>query len=451
MSFALHKSDLTAWFASGCKPREQWRIGTEHEKIGFCTDSLRPIPYINPAMPERSIRNLLQSMASDGWQLVLEQDQPIALKSGLASVTLEPGGQLELSGAPLASIHETCLETNEHLTLLSLLTKDLGIGFLSMGFQPKWKREDIPWMPKKRYNIMREYMPKVGSKGLDMMLRTTTVQANLDFSSETDMARKMRIGSCLQPIVTALFAASPFKEGKPSGLLSTRADCWLDTDPSRTGIPACIFGDDFGFESYTEWLLDVPMYFVIRDGEYINCTGQSFRDFMAGKLPALPGETPTMNDWELHASTAFPEVRLKQFLEMRGADAGPQPWLCALPALWKGLLYDETALGQSWDMVTDWQHREVENLRQHVPTLGLNTAFRDTTVLTLAEQMFEIASGGLERIAELNSRNEDERIYLRPLIHAIEHKHTQAEYWLDAYHSSWHGNIDRAFFEAIHP
>jgi len=445
-TFTLTHADLIHTFARGCKPREAWRIGTEHEKIGFCIDTLRPIPYEG----ERSIHRLLESIGQHGWELVHEDGHPIALVHGAASVTLEPGGQLELSGAPLSSIHETCAETTDHLNLLRDLTETLGVGFLGLGFQPKWQRDEIPWMPKARYAVMRDYMPKVGSKGLDMMLRTATVQANLDFSSESDMRRKVRIGMCLQPLVTALYAASPFVDGKPSPWLSARAACWLDTDPARTGVPACVFDDDFGFEAWTEWLLDVPMYFVIRDRKYIDCTGASFRDFLKGRLPQLPGEKPMLADWELHSSTVFPEVRLKQYIEMRGADAGPWPWICSLPALWKGLLYDDDAMARAWALVSDWSHEEVCALRSAVPQTALKTPFRDTTVLALCEQMLDIARGGLANINNTNCQGENEERFLRPLVQAVTAGQTQAERWLAAYHGSWQGNIDRVFFEAMH-
>jgi glutamate--cysteine ligase len=441
------KNQLLDAFASGCKPREDWRIGTEHEKIGFCLDTLKPIPYEGT----RSIRHTLEMLASEDWNLEREAGKPIALKRGMASVTLEPGGQLELSGAPLVSVHETCQEVREHLRLLTQIRNDLRIGFLGLGFQPKWKREDIPWMPKGRYDVMRRYMPQVGAHGLDMMLRTATVQVNLDFESEADMARKMRIGYCLQPVVTALFAASPFVEGKPSGYLSYRARCWLDTDPARTGIPAMIFDDNFGFAYYMEWLLDAPMYFVIRDGRYIDCAGQSFRDFLQGKLAVLPGQFPTMDDWELHATTVYPEVRLKGFLEMRGADAGGKPWICALPALWKGLLYDEASIQRAWDMVANWTHEEVVSMRDMAPRTALKTPFRDATLLQLAETMLDIAGSGLERINYLSPDGKNEAIHLAPLMDAVTHCRTQADQWLDAYAHGWNGDVDMIFSEAALP
>ncbi|ATX80787.1 glutamate--cysteine ligase [Mariprofundus aestuarium] len=446
MTSHLTLDDLTNWFAEGNKPRDQWHIGTEHEKIGFCMDTLRPIPYEG----ERSIQSLLTLLADKDWQPVEESGKIIALKKGMASITLEPGGQLELSGAPLETIHQTCEETTSYHRILKTITDELRIGFLAMGFQPKWQRSDIPLMPKARYNIMRNYMPQVGSGGLDMMMRTATVQANLDYGSEADMAQKMRIALCLQPLVTSLYAASPFENGKPSGFLSRRGACWLDTDTKRTGIPACAFENDFGFAAYTEWALDAPMYFVIRDHIYIDCAGASFRDFMDGKLEQLPGEFPGIEDWELHISTLFPDVRLKQYMEMRGADAGPWPWICSLSALWKGLLYDEQAQQKAWEMIADWSHAEVVQLREEVPKSALATPFRKTTVLQLCKQMLQISRSGLERIDASNSAGENETIFLKPLESAVASGQTQAEFWLKLYNGAWNKNIDRVFFEAMH-
>jgi len=446
----IYREELADYFRSGCKPKSDWKIGTEHEKIGYCKNSLRPIPYFG----EKSIQHLLERLADwnydEQWLAVLENGNPIALKHGLASITLEPGGQLELSGAPLATIHETHDEVGRHFDLLRHLTTELEMGFLAVGFQPKWKRSDIPWMPKSRYNVMREYMTKVGTRGHDMMLRTATTQANLDFESEADMVKKMRVSYCLQPMVTALFAASPFKDGKPSGLLSTRADCWLDTDPNRTGIPACVFEDDFSFESWTEWVLDVPMYFVLRDGDYVDCTGESFRDFLEGKLPSLPGQYPTYADWELHVSTTFPEVRLKQFIEVRGADSGGWDWISALPALWKGLLYDEATLNKAWDMVKDWQHGDVVELMQNVPKTALKTSFLDKNVHHFAEIVLNLAKEGLNNIAVCDEKGRCEAQYLTPLFEVVSSGETQSDKWLKLYHGAWHQNIDCLFKEASH-
>jgi len=409
-------------------------------------ETLQPIPYDG----ERSIRKLLELLASKGWQPVEETGRIIALTKEGASVTLEPGGQLELSGAPLSTIHQTCTETTDYHKMVRLISEELRIGFLGLGFQPKWKQSDIPWMPKARYAVMRNYMPKVGSGGLDMMLRTATVQANLDFGSEADMNKKMRVALCLQPLVTALYAASPFEHGKPCGFLSRRAACWLDTDPNRTGIPECAFEDRFGFDAYTEWALNAPMYFIMRNGIYIDCAGASFRSFLQGKLPQCPGEFPTMDDWELHISTLFPDVRLKQYLEMRGADAGPWPWICSLPALWKGLLYDEQALEKAWQLVGDWSHAEVNELRRQTPRTALATPFRNSTILQLCESMLDIAQTGLMQLNNLNPAGENETLFLAPLQRAVASGQTQADYWLAAYHDSWHKDIDRIFFEAMH-
>ncbi len=345
---------LVAYLEAGSKPKSDWRIGTEHEKFGYTHDDLRPLPYDG----ERSVRALLESLAARfGWQPILEAGRPIALQRGRANITLEPGGQFELSGAPVKTLHETCCEVHEHLDQVRTVAAPLGIGMLGLGFQPKWKREDIPWMPKGRYRIMRAYMPKKGSLGLDMMLRTCTIQVNLDFDSEADMVKKFRVGLALQPVATALFANSPFTEGRPNGFLSYRSHIWTDTDPDRSGILPFVFEAGMGFERYVRHALDVPMYFVYRDGKYIDASGQSFRDFLAGRLPALPGEVPTLTDWNDHLTTLFPEVRLKRFLEMRGADGGPWRNLCALPALWVGVLYHDEPLDAAYEWIRDWTPR----------------------------------------------------------------------------------------------
>ncbi|HET6467122.1 MAG TPA: glutamate--cysteine ligase, partial [Geminicoccaceae bacterium] len=345
------RRQLIEFIAAGCKPKAAWRIGTEHEKFGFTREDLRPLPYEG----EGGIRALLEGLAARfGWRAVEEQGRPIALSRAGASVTLEPGGQFELSGAPVTTLHETCEEVHAHLDQVRAVADPLGVGMLGIGFQPKWRREDIPWMPKGRYRIMRAYMPKKGRLGLDMMLRTCTIQVNLDFASEADMVKKFRVGLAWQPVATALFANSPFTEGRPNGFVSYRSHIWTDTDPDRSGILPFVFEDGMGFERYVEHALDVPMYFVYRDGRYIDASGQSFRDFLAGRLPALPGEIPTLGDWSDHLTTLFPEVRLKRFLEMRGADGGPWRSLCALPALWVGVLYDQPTLDAAWDRVKDW-------------------------------------------------------------------------------------------------
>lgn len=438
------RQQLVDYLAAGEKPREAWRIGTEHEKFGFRTDDLRPPVFEG----EHGIRALLEGIASRyGWTIIREGETPVALSRGGASITLEPAGQLELSGAPLETIHQTCGEVNEHLEEVRSVADALGLGFLGMGFQPKWRRDEMPWMPKGRYKIMREYMPKVGSLGLDMMTRTCTVQVNLDFASEADMVKKFRTSLALQPIATALFADSPFTDGQPNGYLSYRSQVWTDTDADRTGMLDFVFDDGFGYERYVDYILGVPMYFSYQDGRYIDLAGQDFRRFMAGELPALPGTRATMKDWADHLTTAFPEVRLKQYLEMRGADGGPWGRLCALPALWVGLLYDDEALDAAWDLVKDFSMAERHALRDGVPRQALKLPFRRGTVRDLAQETLKIAAHGLQRRARLNRNGADERLFLEPLIEIVEANQTPAERKLELFRGAWGGSVDPVFRE----
>lgn len=438
-----HRSELVEYLESGGKPREAWRIGTEHEKFGFRLDDLRPPTFDG----ERGIEALLTGLTRFGWTPVQEHGRTIALTREGASVTLEPAGQLELSGAPLEHIHETCRETHAHLEEVSTVAKELGLGFLGMGFQPKWSRADMPWMPKGRYRIMRDYMPKRGNLGLDMMTRTCTVQVNLDFADEADMVRKFRASLALQPVATALFADSPFTEGRPNGYLSYRSHIWTDTDPDRTGMLDFVFEDGFGFERYVDYLLDVPMYFSYRAGEYVDLSGKSFRDFLRGRLEALPGELPTLRDWSDHMTTAFPEVRLKKYLEMRGADGGPWNRLCALPAFWVGLLYDDASLDAAWDLVKDFSREERHALRDGVPRQALKLPFRKATVRELALEALRISAAGLRRRAKLNKDGMDESRFLEPLIEMAEANETPAERKLALFHGAWQGNVDPVFRE----
>jgi glutamate--cysteine ligase len=438
-SFAQLVADLDG----GSKPPADWRIGTEHEKFGFRLSDLRPPTYEGP----QGIRAVLEALAQFGWTPVIEGGHLIALKKDGASVTLEPAGQLELSGAPLENLHQTCRETAGHLGELKIVSDRLGVGFFGMGFQPKWRRDEMPWMPKGRYKIMREYMPKVGGLGLDMMTRTCTVQVNLDYASEADMVKKFRVSLALQPIATALFADSPFYEGQPNGFLSYRSHIWTDTDADRTGMLDFVFAEGFGFERYVDYILDVPMYFVYRDGKYIDASGLSFRDFMAGRLSVLPGEKPTLADWTDHLTTAFPEVRLKRYLEMRGADGGPWSRLCALPAFWVGLLYDDTALDAAWDLVRDFSMEERNALRDGVPRHALKLPFRQSNVQELAREALKIAAHGLQRRARMNCNGVDERIYLESLIEIIEAGQTAAERKLELFHGAWQGSVDPLFRE----
>jgi len=439
------KGQLVEYLAAGCKPKEAWRIGTEHEKFAFLTDTLKPVPYEG----ERSIRALLEGLLERhcSWTPIMEGDYIIGLKDEKSggSITLEPGGQFELSGAAVSNLHQTCEEIHEHLGHVRDIGDKLGIGFLGMGFSPLWTLEETPVMPKGRYQIMREYMAKVGNLGRDMMFRSATVQVNLDFESEQDMVKKMRVSLALQPVVTALFANSPFTEGKPNGYQSFRSAIWLDTDPARTGMLPFAFEDGFGFERYVDYALDVPMYFVYRDGQYINATGQSFRDFMAGKLPALPGEQPTLKDWEDHLTTIFPEVRLKQFLEMRGADGGPWKILCALPALWTGLLYDQSALDAAWDLVRDWTEDERQQLRQDVPKEALKARIKGRTVRAIAQDVLAIARATLDKRNLTGCRNLTESRFLDVLDEIVEFGETQSDVLLELYEGRWQGDVSHVF------
>jgi len=429
--------------ASGEKPREAWRIGTEHEKFGFRLEDLRPPTFDG----ERGIEALLKGLARFGWTPFEEHGHVIALTKGLASVTLEPAGQLELSGAPVETLHDTCREVGSHLREVREVADELGLGFLGMGFQPKWRRDEMPWMPKGRYRIMREYMPKVGTLGLDMMTRTCTVQVNLDYASEADMVKKFRVSLALQPVATALFADSPFTDGKPNGYLSYRSHIWTDTDRDRTGMLDFVFEDGFGYERYVDYLLDVPMYFSYRDGEYIDASGKSFRTFLRGELDVLPGALPTIRDWNDHMTTAFPEVRLKKFLEMRGADGGPWNRLCALPAFWVGLLYDDAALDAAWDLVRDFSMAERNALRDDVPRHALKTPFRGGTLRDIAIEALKIADAGLRRRARADSCGVDESGFIAPLLEIAEAGETPAERKLALFHGAWNGSVDPVFRE----
>ena len=433
------RTQLIESVEQGNKPAANWRIGTEHEKFAFKWKDYRRLPYDG----ECGIRALLEGLQRFGWAPLREKDTLIGLKRGDASVSLEPGGQLELAGAPLENIHQTCDEVHIHLAEAEAVTKEMGAGLIGLGSDPKWQRADVPWMPKGRYRIMRDYMPKRGSLGLDMMLRTCTVQVNLDYASEADMVKKFRVGLALQPVATALFANSPFTEGKPNGFRSWRAQIWTDTDPDRTGMLPFAFEDGFGFERWVDYILDVPMYFVYRDGRYLDASGQSFRDFMDGRLPALPGEMPTLSDWADHMTTAFPEVRVKTFLEMRGADGGPWKSLCGLPAFWVGLLYDRSALDAAWDLVRDWSAEEREALRLNVARDGFQAPFRGATVSELALRVLEIAQAGLSARRVLDKAGNDETGFLQALQDRAAAGKSPADQLLEDYAGEWDGDIDR--------
>lgn len=436
--------DLAAYLESGCKPKDAWRIGTEHEKFGYCTDTLKPLPYDGP----RSIRAMLEGLRDRfGWQPVLEQDKIIGLSQNGANVSLEPGGQLELSGAPLETIHQTCDEVNEHLREVQAVADGIGARFIGLGAAPIWRHEDMPMMPKGRYRLMTDYMDRVGTMGKTMMYRTCTVQVNLDFASEADMVKKFRVALALQPVATALFANSPFLDGRPNGRKSWRSHIWQNLDPARTGMLPFVFEDGMGFERYVDYVLDVPMYFVYRDGRYIDALGQSFRDFLKGELPALPGEKPTLSDWADHLTTIFPEARIKKYMETRGADGGPWRRLCALPAFWVGLLYDQAALDAAWDLVRGWDAETRDALRAAASIDALQGEANGIRMLDLAREAVRIAEAGLKARAcpGAGGMVPDETHFLNALQESVETGKVPADELLEKYHGEWAGDLSRIY------
>jgi glutamate--cysteine ligase len=443
------RADLVSVFAAGEKPRSDWRIGTEHEKFVY-----RVADHSAPSWDEPGgIRDLLTGLTEFGWRPIFEngpngQTNIIALAGADGTISLEPAGQFELSGAQLENLHQTCTEAARHLQQCKAVGERLGLGFLGLGMWHDKTRAELPIMPKGRYAIMLNYMPKVGGHGLDMMLRTCTIQTNLDYASEADMVKKFRVGLALQPVATALFANSPFTEGKPNGFKSFRSHIWEDTDPDRTGMLPFVFEDGFGYERYADYALDVPMYFVYRDGKYIDVAGESFRAFLEGKLPQLPGEKPLLSDWIDHLSTAFPEVRLKSFLEMRGADGGRWGKICALPALWVGLLYDDLALDEAWELVRHWSIAEREQLRRDVPRLALEASVPgDRSMREFAGQVLDVAAAGLTRRARLNSAGDNEGGFLDPLRDVVATGMTPADRLLARYHGAWNGDVSHIYEE----
>ena len=441
-----HRDQLLAPMIKGEKPATAWRIGTEHEKLVYATANHHAPSYAEPG----GIRDLLMALTDYGWEPVIESGNVIALTGSDGAVSLEPAGQLELSGAPLENLHQTCAETGRHLDQVKAIGAKTGTGFLGLGMWPDKRRDELPIMPKGRYAIMLGHMPRVGSMGLDMMLRTCTIQVNLDYSSEADMAQKFRTSLALQPLATALFANSPFTEGRPNGFLSYRSHIWSDTDPHRTGMLPFVFEDGFGYDRYAEYMLDVPMYFVFREGKYIDAAGHSFRDFLKGKLSVLPGELPRASDWVDHLSTAFPEVRLKSFLEMRGADGGPWGTICALPAFWVGLLYDQAALDAAWDLVKHWDMDGREALRTAVPKLGLDAPLPGGgTLKDIAAEVLAISRSGLNARARLNSAGDNESGFLAPLDEIVASGKVPAQRLLDKFHGEWGGDISRVYEDSF--
>ncbi len=448
------RDELVRWFEQGSKPADSFRIGIEHEKFPFHRDRLTPVPYDGDSESGRGgIRALLDGLRErQGWQAIEEDGRPIGLSNDDVggAISLEPGGQFELSGAPLRTLHEARAELSDHLENLKAVAEPLGIGFLGLGGSPKWTLAETPVMPKGRYRLMATYMPKVGTRGLDMMFRTCTVQANLDYADEADMVRKLRVSLALQPVATALFANSPFTEGKPNGFLSWRSHVWLDTDNARSGMMAFAFEPGMGFERYVDYALDVPMYFVKRGTRYHDVTGMSFRDLLAGKLEALPGERATLSDWANHLSTIFPEVRLKRYLEMRGADVGSAEMITALGALFAGLLYDREALAASCDLVASWTSELQQKMRDEVATRGFSTIIMGRSLREIAREILEIARGGLRRRAYRDAHGHDETVYLAPLFDLVERGQTTAERLLERYRGAWGGSVDPVFIECAY-
>ncbi|SUZ33095.1 Glutamate--cysteine ligase EgtA [Roseibaca ekhonensis] len=439
-----NKAQLAEYLAAGCKPKDQWRIGTEHEKFGYCRDTLNPLPYDGP----RSIRAVLEGLRDRfGWAPVLEAGHIIGLEKDGANVSLEPGGQLELSGAPLDNIHQTCDEVNQHLREVRSVAEEIGVEFIGLGAAPVWNHDEMPVMPKGRYKLMTDYMDRVGTMGKTMMYRTCTVQVNLDFGSEADMVQKLRVALALQPVATALFANSPFLDGKPNGHKSWRARVWRDLDAARTGMLPFVFDDGFGFDAWVDYALDVPMYFVYRDGKYIDALGQSFRDFMRGELPALPGEIPTLSDWADHLTTIFPEARVKKFIEMRGADGGPWRRLCALPALWVGLCYDQSALDAAWDLAKGWDAETRDSLRIAASVDGLAGKVGNLHLHDIAREVVAIAESGLKARGREGAGGmlPDETHFLNALKETLETGQTPADELLARYHGDWQGDLNRIY------
>ena len=437
-------ADLVTYLEQGCKPKEDWRIGTEHEKFGYCKDTLLPLPYEG----ERSIRAVLEGLRDrHGWEPLEEGGNLIGLKKDGANVSLEPGGALELSGAPVETIHETCDEVNAHLSEVKNIADEIGVGFIGLGAAPIWTHDQMPLMPKGRYKLMDAYMQRVGTMGTTMMRRTCTVQVNLDFASEADMVKKLRVAVALQPVAVALFANSPFFEGQPNGHKSWRSRVWRDLDPDRTGMVPFIFEDGFGFDRWVDYALDVPMYFVYRDGEYVDALGQSFRDFLDGKLPALPGETPLISDWGDHLTTIFPEARVKQFIEMRGADGGPWRRLCALPAFWVGLMYDQGALDAAWDLVKDWDAETREALRVAASVDGLQAKVGSIDMHGLAREVLALSQAGLAARARTGADGliANEVHFLDALKDSVESGKTPADELLEQYEGTWGGDLSQIY------
>lgn len=430
---------LAEYVASGCKPAAEWRIGTEHEKFGYSPETFLPLPYEGAA----SIKALLEGLRDRfGWAEVLEQGRIIGLTRDGANISLEPGGQFELSGAPLETVHQVKAELENHLAEVRTIADGIGARFFGAGAAPIWTHDQMPMMPKGRYRLMTDYMGRVGTHGTQMMYRTCTVQVNLDYASEADMVKKLRVALALQPVATALFASSPFFEGKPNGHKSWRSRIWRNLDDARTGLLPFVFEDGMGFQRYVDWVLDVPMYFVYRNGKYIDALGQSFRDFLKGELPALPGERPTLSDWADHMTTVFPEARVKKYIEMRGADVGSAGHIVALPAFWVGLMYDGAALDAAWDLVKGLDAETRQGLRVAASVEALQGQAGGVRLMDLARAAVGLSHAGLA------ARGHGEEAHLAPLVESLNSGRVQADTWLERYHGEWGGDLTRLYTDA---
>lgn len=431
------RDPLIAYFATGAKPRSEWRIGTEYEKVAVERKTGRAARYFG----RNGIEELLRRLADRyGWTPRSEGDHVIALQGERATITLEPGAQVELSGEPCESIHCAHAELTEHVSQIVSVGEEIGIAFLGLGMQPLSPVEDIEWVPKARYGIMGPYMQKVGTLGHRMMKQTATVQTNIDFSDERDAMEKMRVTMGLSPILTAMFANSPICDGRLNGYMSFRQHVWTDTDRDRCGLLPFVFSRDAGFEDYADWALGVPMYFIRRDDRFVDLSGLPFREFLK---KGAAGHHATLADWQLHLTTLFPEVRLKTYIEVRSVDSQPPERMLALPALMKGVLYDADCLLGAWDLVKGWSFGERLDLYDASHRDALMARVRGVRLLDLARELCAIARVGLRRQNLRNGRGEDETVYLNGIERQLESGVSPARVIADRWAGEWEERIDR--------
>jgi glutamate--cysteine ligase len=431
-------AQLVDEFHAAAKPRERWLIGTEYEKLAVDPRSGRAAPFSGP----RGIETLLRELAERfGWEPTEEGGRTIALLRDKASITLEPGGQVELSGEPCPTLHCTRDELATHVRELSVVGAELGIAFLGLGMQPVSTLDEIEWVPKQRYAIMRDYMPRVGTLGHRMMKQTATVQANIDYADERDAMRKLRVGMATAPLVNAMFANSCISEGRLNGQMSYRGYVWTDTDRARCGLLPFAFRDGASFGDYVEWALDVPLYFVLRGGKYLTgATGTPFRRFLEH---GIGGERATLDDWRLHLTTLFPEVRLKGYIELRSADSQTPDRVLAVPALVKGVFYEQDCLEAAFDLVKRWSFADCASLYGEVTRESMRARMKGIQVLELARELAGIAEEGLRRQAALDSEGRDERVYLERLREALSAGKSPAQEQAERWAGPWHGEAAR--------